>query len=65
MIEAAPFGSTGHQSTRTIFGAAALGFGAWRWRGVRTSSDADAPQVSGLDADDERRVDEELELFDA
>ena len=25
MIERAPFGSTGHQSTRTIFGAAALG----------------------------------------
>src|SRR5437588_194337 len=25
MIETAPFGSTGHESTRTIFGAAALG----------------------------------------
>ena len=25
MIEKAPFGSTGHESTRTIFGAAALG----------------------------------------
>ena len=25
MIETAPFGSTGHESTRVIFGAAALG----------------------------------------
>ena len=27
MIPTAPFGSTGHESTRTIFGAAAIGWG--------------------------------------
>ena len=49
-----------------LLGAAALGVGAWRWsdeasnRRVMTS-----PQSPGLDAEDERRVDEELARFDA
>jgi cytochrome c-type biogenesis protein CcmH len=48
-----------------LLGATALGFGARRWRAVRTTGDADPPQTSSLDADDERRVDEELKRFDA
>jgi cytochrome c-type biogenesis protein CcmH len=48
-----------------LLGAAALGFGARRWQAVRTSASGDSTQRSGLDAEDERRVDEELERFDA
>jgi cytochrome c-type biogenesis protein CcmH len=48
-----------------LLGAAALGFGARRWRGVRTTASVDSTQTSsGLDPEDERRVDEELERFD-
>jgi cytochrome c-type biogenesis protein CcmH len=47
-----------------LLGATALGFGARRWRTARTSVSVDSTQSSGLDAEDERRVDEELERFD-
>lgn len=45
-------------------GAAALGFGARHWSHSRTLASADSTESSGLDAEDERRVDEELERFD-
>jgi cytochrome c-type biogenesis protein CcmH len=48
-----------------LLGATALGFGAWRWRAVRTSGSSESAESSGLDAEDERRVDEELKRFDA
>jgi cytochrome c-type biogenesis protein CcmH len=48
-----------------LLGAAALGFGARRWQAVRTSTSVDSTPSSGLDAEDERRVDEELKRFDA
>jgi cytochrome c-type biogenesis protein CcmH len=48
-----------------LLGAAALGFGARRWQAVRTSASVDSTRSSGLDAEDERRVDEELKRFDA
>jgi cytochrome c-type biogenesis protein CcmH len=47
-----------------LLGAAALGVGAWRWRSVRTPAGDDATQSAGLDAEDERRVDEELARLD-
>jgi cytochrome c-type biogenesis protein CcmH len=47
-----------------LLGAAALAFGARRWQAVRTPASVDSTQSSGLDAEDERRVDEELERFD-
>ncbi len=49
-------------------GAVLIGFGAWTWT-QRTKSDAAADDAdtsdSGLDAEQERRVDEELARFDA
>jgi cytochrome c-type biogenesis protein CcmH len=47
-----------------LLGAAALGFGAVRWRAVRTTAGVDASEGSELDPEDERRVDEELKRFD-
>jgi cytochrome c-type biogenesis protein CcmH len=47
-----------------LLGAAALGFGARRWRAVRTDAGIDSTHSLGLDAEDERRVDEELKRFD-
>jgi len=47
-----------------LLGAAALGFGARRWRAVRTDASVDSTQSLGLDAEEERRVDEELKRFD-
>jgi cytochrome c-type biogenesis protein CcmH len=46
-----------------LLGATALGFGAWRWRAVRATANGDSTHTS-LDAEDERRVDEELKNFD-
>jgi cytochrome c-type biogenesis protein CcmH len=48
-----------------LLGAAALGLGAWRWQAVRAPANGGSTQRSGLDAEDERRVDEELKKFDA
>jgi cytochrome c-type biogenesis protein CcmH len=48
-----------------LLGAAALGFGARRWQAARTPASVDSTQSPGLDAEDERRVDEELKRFDA
>ncbi|MCW2963728.1 MAG: hypothetical protein JWO17_980 [Actinomycetia bacterium] len=47
-----------------LLGAAGLGFGAWRWRTVRAPASIDSIDTF-LDAEDERRVDEELKKFDA
>jgi cytochrome c-type biogenesis protein CcmH len=47
-----------------LLGAAALGFGARRWRAVRTTAGVDSTEGSELDPEDERRVDEELKRFD-
>jgi cytochrome c-type biogenesis protein CcmH/NrfF len=47
-----------------LLGAAALGVGARRWSRVRTTASVDSTQ-SLLTPEDERRVDEELERFDA
>jgi cytochrome c-type biogenesis protein CcmH len=47
-----------------LLGAAGLGFGAWRWRTVRAPASVDSTDTF-LDAEDERRVDEELKKFDA
>jgi cytochrome c-type biogenesis protein CcmH len=47
-----------------LLGATVLGFGARRWRAVRTSSGDDSSQSVVLGPEDERRVDEELEKFD-
>jgi cytochrome c-type biogenesis protein CcmH len=47
-----------------LLGAAALAFGARRWQAVRATASDDSPQ-SPLDPEDERRVDEELQKFDA
>jgi cytochrome c-type biogenesis protein CcmH len=47
-----------------LLGAAALAFGARRWQAVRATASDDSPQ-SPLAPEDERRVDEELEKFDA
>jgi cytochrome c-type biogenesis protein CcmH/NrfF len=46
-----------------LLGATALGFGARRWRAVRTTAGVDSTPRS-LDPEDERRVDEELARFD-
>jgi cytochrome c-type biogenesis protein CcmH len=48
-----------------LLGAAALAFGARRWQAVRTPAPEDSTRTVGLDPEDERRVDEELEKFDA
>jgi cytochrome c-type biogenesis protein CcmH len=45
-------------------GAAALGFGARHWSRSRTAASVDSAQSPGLDAEDERRVDEELSRFE-
>lgn len=47
-----------------VLGAGALAFGARYWSRGRTSASDDSSQSSGLDADDERRVDQELARFD-
>lgn len=47
-----------------LLGAAALAFGAQRWRTVRAPASVDSTQ-GPLDPEDERRVDEELKNFDA
>ncbi|MDX6453615.1 MAG: cytochrome c-type biosis protein CcmH [Gaiellaceae bacterium] len=47
-----------------LLGAAALGFGARRWRAVRTDAGVDPTDQVVLDPEDERRVDAELKLFD-
>jgi cytochrome c-type biogenesis protein CcmH len=47
-----------------LLGATALGFGARRWRTVRTTASVDSSESPVLDAADERRVDEELKRFD-
>jgi cytochrome c-type biogenesis protein CcmH len=47
-----------------LLGAAALAFGARRWQAVRATASDDSPQ-SPLEPEDERRVDEELQKFDA
>jgi cytochrome c-type biogenesis protein CcmH len=46
-----------------LLGAAALGFGARRWARTRASASVDSTQ-SPLDAEDERRIDEELKKLD-
>jgi cytochrome c-type biogenesis protein CcmH len=48
-----------------LLGAAALAFGARRWQAARTPASVDSTQSSGLNAEDDRRVDEELKRFDA
>jgi len=45
-------------------GAGAIGFGARHWSRSRTSFGVDSTQSSGLDAEDEQRVDDELARFD-
>ena len=47
-----------------LVGAAALGFGARYWARTRNAARVDSTQSSGLDPEDERRVDEELARFD-
>ena len=47
-----------------LLGAAALGVGARHWTRARTAASVDSPRSSGLDAEDERRVDEELARFE-
>ena len=47
-----------------LLGAAALGFGARRWRTVRTTTGDDPAEGPVLTPDDERRVNDELERFD-
>jgi cytochrome c-type biogenesis protein CcmH len=47
-----------------VLGAGALAFGARYWSRVRTTVSDDSSQSSGLAAEDERRVDEELARFD-
>jgi cytochrome c-type biogenesis protein CcmH len=48
-----------------LLGAAGLGYGARRWQAVRTTASVGSTGSPGLDAEDERRVDEELAKFDA
>ena len=47
-----------------LLGAAALGVGARHWTRARTAASVDSTRSSGLDAEDERRVDEELARFE-
>jgi cytochrome c-type biogenesis protein CcmH/NrfF len=47
-----------------LLGAGALGFGAREWARSRTPASVDSTQSPGLDAEDERRVDEELARFE-
>jgi cytochrome c-type biogenesis protein CcmH len=48
-----------------LLGAVGLGFGARRWRAVRAPAGANSTESAELDAEDERRVDEELKKLDA
>jgi cytochrome c-type biogenesis protein CcmH/NrfF len=45
-------------------GAGGLGFGARHWSRSRAAAGPDSTEDSGLDAEDERRVDEELKKLD-
>jgi cytochrome c-type biogenesis protein CcmH/NrfF len=45
-------------------GAGALGFGARHWSRSRTTAFAQSTESPGLDPEDERRVDDELNRFD-
>jgi cytochrome c-type biogenesis protein CcmH len=47
-----------------LLGAAALGFGARRWRTVRATASDDPAQSAALTPEDEQRVDDELNRFD-
>jgi len=47
-----------------LLGAGALGFGARHWSRSRALASVDSSQTPGLDAEDERRLDEELARFD-
>jgi cytochrome c-type biogenesis protein CcmH/NrfF len=47
-----------------LLGAAALGFGARRWRIVRATGSEDPARSTALTPEDERRVDDELNRFD-
>jgi cytochrome c-type biogenesis protein CcmH len=47
-----------------LLGAAAIGFGARQWSRSRAPTSVDSSQSPGLDAEEERRVDEELARFD-
>ena len=46
-------------------GTIAIAGGAWRWSRVRDRARDDPVEVAALDAEGERRVDEELARFDA
>jgi cytochrome c-type biogenesis protein CcmH len=48
-----------------VLGAAAITGGAWKWSRVRDTVRDDSTQSPALDAEGERRVDEELARFDA
>jgi cytochrome c-type biogenesis protein CcmH/NrfF len=48
-----------------LAGAGALAFGARTWSRSRPAAPVDSTHRSGLDSEDERRVDEELARFDA
>ncbi len=45
-------------------GTVAVAGGAWRWSRIRERAGVDVPRASDLDAEGERRVDEELARFD-
>jgi hypothetical protein len=48
-----------------LVGAVGIAGGAWYWsRGRNGGGDGGAPPGSGLDAESERRLDEELARFD-
>ena len=47
-----------------LLGAGALALGARHWAHARTAASVDSTQSSGLDAEDDRRVDEELARFE-
>ena len=47
-----------------LLGAVGVGGGAWYWSRDRGSTENTPAAESGLDAESERRLDEELERFD-
>jgi cytochrome c-type biogenesis protein CcmH len=47
-----------------LAGALAVAGGAWKWSRARESAGDDSSRDSGLDAESERRLDEELVRFD-
>ncbi len=47
-----------------LLGAVGVGGGAWYWSRDRDGTGGSPPAESGLDAESERRLDEELERFD-